>query len=232
MIGTLINTGAILTGATVGTLFGSRLSARLHETLGHVIGLITLFLGMKMAWDTKNAALLLVALLLGALVGEGLDLEGRLEAFGALLERRLGSKGGVGFGVAFITPTLLFCVGPMTLMGCIADGLRGDYSILLTKSILDGFSSVAFAAAMGGAVAASAGAVLVTQGGLTLAAGSLAAALTPAMSRELFATGGVILIGLGLRLLEVKRVRVANLLPALLWAPILVAGLARLGVSL
>lgn len=222
MIGTLVNTGAVLAGSAVGALFGSRLPARLHETLGHAIGLITLLIGVKMAVGTKNEAIVLGALILGACVGEALDLEGRLEAFGAMLERRLGAGRGEGFGVAFITPTLLFCVGPLTLMGCIRDGLKGDPSLLLTKSVLDGCSSVAFAAALGWKVASSAVSVLVIQGGLTLGAAGLSRLLTPRMSEELFATGGVILLGLGLRLLELKRVRVVNLLPALLLAPALV----------
>lgn len=222
MVGTLINTGAVLAGSAVGALFGSRLPPRLHETLGHVIGLVTLLIGAKMALGTKNEAIVLGSLLLGAMVGESLDLEGRLEAFGSAVERQLGAARGAGFGVAFITPTLLFCVGPLTLMGCIRDGLKGDSSLLLTKSVLDGCSSVAFAAALGWKVAASAVSVFVIQGGLTLGAAQLSQILTPRMTEELFATGGVILLGMGLRLLEVKRIRVANLLPALLIGPLIV----------
>jgi uncharacterized membrane protein YqgA involved in biofilm formation len=222
VLGTLVNTGAVIAGSGVGAAFGSRLPARLHETLGHVIGLVTLLIGMKMAFGTKNEALVLGALLLGALVGEALDLEGRLEAFGRMLERRLGAGRGEGFAVAFITPTLLYCVGPMTLVGCIRDGMNGDASLLMTKSVLDVCSSAAFAAALGWKVMSSAVSVLVIQGGLTLGASQLSRALTPRMSEEMFATGGVILLGLGLRLLELKAVRVANLLPALVFAPLLV----------
>lgn len=222
MIGTLINTGAVIAGSTVGAAFGSRLPSRLQETLGHVIGLVTLLIGVKMATGTKNEAVVLGALVLGALAGESLNLEGRLDAFGQSLERQIGAGRGEGFGVAFITPTLLFCVGPLTLMGCIRDGLSGDASLLITKSVLDGCASMAFAAALGWKVASSAASVLIIQGALTLGAARLSELLTPGMTEELFATGGVILLGLGLRLLELKSVRVVNLLPALLFAPLIV----------
>jgi uncharacterized membrane protein YqgA involved in biofilm formation len=134
----------------------------------------------------------------------------------------LGGESGEGFGVAFITPTLLYIVAPMTLMGRIQDGLKGEASLLMTKSVLDLCSSAAFATAPGWKVMSSAAAVLVIQGGLTRGAAGLSRFLTPRMSEELFAAGGVLLLGPGLRLLELKAVRVANLLPSLMIAPLLV----------
>jgi uncharacterized membrane protein YqgA involved in biofilm formation len=226
MIGTLINTGTVLAGSTAGVLFGSRLNARVHETFGQVIALVTLLIGTKMAIKTENEAVVLGALLIGALIGETLNIEGGLEALSQYAEKRFHAASG-NLSAALITPTLLYCIGPMTLMGCLSDGMTGDYTLLVTKSILDGFSSLAFAAALGWPVILSALLLFVIQGSVTLGATLFSRVLTPDMTRELFATGGVILLGMALRLAEIKRVRVANLLPALIIAPLIVWLLSR-----
>jgi uncharacterized membrane protein YqgA involved in biofilm formation len=193
------------------------------------IALIVLLIGIQMGLRTRNVLYVMGAILLGGLAGEGLQIEGRLAALGRLLERRLGghrgSKPGTGeaFSRGFVTTSILFCVGPVTLLGCLQDGLTGDIRLLAIKSVLDGFSAIAFASALGWGVLCSAGTVLVVQGGLTFSAHALNGALTPAMTAELFATGGVMMLGLGIQLLELKPIRVANLLPALLLAPALVA---------
>jgi uncharacterized protein len=229
--GTIINVGAVIAGAVVGRSIGARLPERVRETVMQVIGLVTLVIGTQMALRTGNPLVLLGSLALGAVTGETLRIEAAIERLGRWAERRLAktdpAPAGGDFARGFVATSILFCVGPMTLVGCIQDGLHGDYSILATKSLLDGISSVAFASALGWGVLLSAGTVLVVQGSLTLGAQGIAPLLgDAAMQDELFAAGGVMMLALGIRLLDLKPIRVANLLPALLYAPLLVA-LAR-----
>jgi len=226
-MGTLLNTATVVVGALLGKAIGDRLPPRLRETAMHAIGLMTLALGMQMALGSRNGVVVLGALLLGGLTGELLRIEDRLTALGDWVERRV-ERGGKpesrgNFSRGFVTTSILFCVGPMTLLGCMNDGLRGDIRLLAIKSTLDGFSALAFASALGWGVLCSAGTVLVLQSLLTFSAGVLNAWLTEPMRAELFATGGVMMLGLGLRLLDLKPIRVANFLPGLLYAPLLVA---------
>lgn len=222
MIGTLINTAAVVVGTGVGLGARRLLKPRLRETTMQIIGLMTLMIGIQMSLIETNPLLPLASLLLGALIGEGLDIEGRLDALGNALQRRFSQEGGSTFSQAFVTTSILFCVGPMTIMGCLQDGLTGNYSLLLVKSLLDGVSSAFFTAALGWGVLFSAGTVLVVQGALTLGAGWIGAVLTDSMKNAMFATGGLMMLGLGIRLLNLRAVPVANFLPALVIAPILV----------
>jgi uncharacterized membrane protein YqgA involved in biofilm formation len=225
-IGTLLNTATVIVGALLGRAVGSRFPERLRETAIDGIGLLVLLIGAEMALGTRHVLYVMGAVLIGGLLGEGLRIEDHLEAFGDWLERRVGvddAGEGSDFSRGFVTTSILFCVGPVTLMGCIQDGLHGDYNLLAVKSVLDGISALAFASALGWGVLFSAGTVLVVQGALTLGARTLSGVLTPAMDAELFATGGVILLGLGIRLLGLKPVRVANFLPGLVVAPLLVS---------
>ena len=227
MTGTWINVGAVVAGTLIGRAVGDRLPARVRETLMHVVGLITLVIGMDLALKTKQPLVLLGSLTLGAVLGEFLRIESAIERLGRFAEARLsrdssGDRQGQ-FAHAFISTSLIFCVGPLTLLGCIQDGLRGDYSLLATKSMLDFIGAMAFSSAFGWGVLLSAATVLIIQGALTLGAGALAPIQNDAaLQTELFAVGGVMLLGLGLRLLELKPIRVANLLPALALAPLLV----------
>jgi uncharacterized membrane protein YqgA involved in biofilm formation len=225
VIGTIINVGTVVAGAVVGKAIGDRLPARMRETVMHVIALITLVIGAGMSLKSENALILLGSLILGALTGEMLRIETGIDRLGAWAERRLtGKSDGGDFARGFVITSILFCVGPMTILGCLNDGLRGDYHLLAIKSTLDGVSAIAFASALGWGVLLSAVTVLVIQGSLTLGAGALEPVLRDtAMQAELFAAGGVMMLGLGLRLLELKQIRVANLLPALVYAPLLVA---------
>ncbi|WP_287408488.1 DUF554 domain-containing protein, partial [Oceanithermus sp.] len=207
-----------------------RLPGRMQRIIVQGVGLVTLFIGFSMAGSLGSAAggavdgviLGLLALVLGGVLGEVLGLEERLERLGDLLKARF--RGGGGFTEGFVAASLLFCVGPMTLIGSINNGLVGDPTLLLIKSTLDGLSSIALAASFGPGVAASALVVLVYQGGLALAAGGLAAALPDPASdpRVLLVTGvgGLMILGLGINLLELTRVRVASFLPALVLAPL------------
>ncbi len=228
--GTLINVATVLLGSLAGVLLRNRLSIRMQKIIVQGVGLVTLFIGLSMAAALKQGGagaidgviLGLLALVVGGLLGEALLLEDRLEQLGDMLKRRF--RGGGGFTEGFVAASLLFCIGPMTLIGSINNGLIGDANLLLVKSTLDGLSSLALAASFGPGVAASALVVLLYQGGLSLAAGSLAAALPDPASdpRVLLVTGvgGLMILGLGINLLELTRIRVASFLPALLLAPL------------
>lgn len=188
----------------------------------HAIGLVTLLVGVQGFLRFDNPLVPLTSVILGLVVGEFLDLNGRLERFGDALERRF-SKGGSPVSRAFVTTSLLFCVGPLTILGSLQDGISGDYDLLALKSALDFVASLSFASVLGWGVLLSAGSVLVVQGGLTLAGALFGTFMTETMILAMTSTGGVLLLGLGLGLLELRDIRVANMLPALLFAPLLVA---------
>jgi uncharacterized protein len=235
MTGTLLNALTVLLGGTLGTLIGHRFPQRMHETIFAALGLFTLVIGFSSALMTGNPLIVLASLLLGALLGEAIDLDKRLEQFGFWLQRWLGRKvedgRGSRFVEAFVTASLVFCVGPLTIQGAIEDGLFGDYTKLAIKSMLDGFAALAFAATLGPGVLASIFVILGFQGGLSLLATLGADFFTAPMIAEMTATGGVVLLAIALRLLELKRIRAANLLPALFIAPALVALMDALGIT-
>lgn len=187
------------------------------------IGLVVLLLGAQMALKTGDALIVLGAVLVGGLIGEALGIEERLGRFGDALRARTGSNNWPRFTEGFVAASILFCIGPMAIIGAIDDGLRGDYSVLAIKSILDGVSALAFASAMGAGVLFAAVPLFAYQGSITLLAGLTERLLSEGMVTEMTAAGGVIILGIGLRLLQIKQVRVANFLPALLLAPLLAA---------
>jgi uncharacterized membrane protein YqgA involved in biofilm formation len=233
MIGTLINVAAILIGGTLGIFFGSRLSDRLKANVIAGMGLFTSAIGIQMFLQTQNALIVLGALILGALLGEWWKIEDRIESLGIWLEKRFAgnSEGGSSrFVRGFLSASLLFCTGPMAILGSISDGLRGDYLTLSIKSVLDGFISVAFSSTLGIGVMFSALPVFVYQGGISLLAAQLNAIITTPMMTEMTATGGILLMGIGVSsLLELKKIRVGNFLPALAIAPLIVYLLALFG---
>lgn len=236
MIGTILNVTAVLVGGSLGLLAGAKLPERLHQTVINGLGLFTAAIGIQMFMKTGNAIIVLVSLLVGGVLGEWWRIEDGLRNLGAFLEKRFTSTSGLDQGSRFIrgflTTSLVFCVGPMAILGSIQDGLTGDYSLLAIKSVLDGFASLAFASSLGVGVLFSALALLVYQGGLTLLAAQVQTISTPAMMNEMTATGGVLLLGLAVSsLLELKPIRVGNFLPALAIAPLIVAVLAALGIT-
>jgi uncharacterized protein len=220
--GTAINVVAVLVGGSVGALVGARLPLRMRQTAMQAIGLMTLLIGVSNFLEFDNPLVPLASVILGLVIGETLDLDGILKRFGDYLQKRF-SKGESPVSRAFVTTSLVFCVGPLTILGSLEDGLTGDYSLLALKSALDLVASLSFASVLGWGVLLSAGTVLVVQGALTLSAGLLEEIVTESMIEAMTATGGVLILGLGLVLLELKEVRVANMLPALLIAPLLVA---------
>jgi uncharacterized membrane protein YqgA involved in biofilm formation len=215
VIGTIINVVAVVIGGSLGTVLGDRLDPRLRATAMDGLGL---------ALGTHNVLIVLASVVVGGAIGARLGIEDRLEAFGQQLEKRFASQSdrtASRFSRGFLTASLVFCVGPMTILGSIQDGLTGDFRTLAVKSLLDFFAGIAFASTLGVGVVFSACTVLLYQGGLTLLAASVRDWLTDPMIREMSATGGVLIIGIGLRLLELKAVAVGNLLPAIVLAPLL-----------
>lgn len=229
MTGTLINVGAVLAGTAVGLLAGGRLPEAVRQRVLAGLGLVTFVVGvdLALAWRDTDPLYVLGGVLLGGVVGEALGLERWLERAGDRIQDRLSRGGPSRVSEAFVTASLLFCVGPLTVIGSIADGLRGDTEALVTKSVLDGFASIALAATLGWGVALAAGSVLLVQGTITLAAGLFEDILEGEALDALTSAGGVLIIGISLKLLALKDVKVGNFLPALVFAPALV-GVASL----
>lgn len=233
MIGTIINAFTVLIGGTLGTLLGHRFPQRMQETVFASLGLFTLVIGISSALETRNPLIVLGSLLVGALIGEALNVDARLERFGAWLQEKI-ARGKSGensrFVEGFVTASLVFCVGPLTIQGAIEDGLMGDYTKLAIKAMLDGFAALAFATTLGPGVLASIIVILGFQGGISLLASLGSNVFTDPMIAELTATGGVVLLAIGLRLLELKQIRAANLLPALFVAPAAITIMDLLGI--
>lgn len=226
-LGTLLNTATVLVGAAIGLSLGRVIPASLHQTVRAAIGLFVVVIGIQMALKTHNPLILLISVLVGVLIGELLRLDDGVQAIGAWAERRISRGGEPGrVSLAFITTSLIFCVGPLTILGSFQDGTTGDITLLAIKSTLDGVTSIVFAATLGWGVTLSAISVLVVQGTLTLIAFLLHAGLTDLETAELTAAGGIAVLGIALGLLELKTIKVANFLPSLVVAPLL-AGLAH-----
>ena len=229
MVGTLINVATVLAGTAIGTTVGSRLPERVQQRVLAGLGMITLVIGLDLAlaWgregSTQSTPLyVLGGILAGGLIGEAIGIERRLEQLGDKVQDRLSSVEGSTVSEGFVDASLLFCVGSLTVVGSIQDGLTGDYQILATKAVLDGFAAIALAATLGWGVGLSAITILLVQGSLSLGAGFFDDILQGEALAALTSAGGVTIIGIGLKLLAVKDVKVGNFLPALVVAPALV----------
>ena len=236
MIGTIINIFTVLLGGSLGVLVGARLPEKIRSTVVAGLGLFTAAIGVQMFMQSGNVIIVLGSVLVGGILGEWLRIEDGLQGLGSYLEQRFaGGKSadqGSRFIRGFLTSSLVFCVGPMTILGAIQDGMQGDYSLLAIKSVLDGFASLAFASSLGIGVLFSSLVILIFQGGLSLLAAQAQAFTTPAMMNELTAVGGLLLLGISISsLLELKPIRVGNFLPALAIAPLILAILAALGIA-
>ena len=235
MTGTLLNVVAVLLGGTLGALLGDRLPERIRQIVMQGVGLVTLVVGMSMTLSTNNVLLVLGSVCIGGILGEWWRIEDRLESAGRWLEvkaSRVPFLARGKFVQGFVTASLVFCVGPMTILGSIQDGLSGDYTLLALKSVLDGFAGLAFAASLGMGVTFSAVTVLLFQGALSLGAAPFQAILSESMITEMSAAGGVIILGIGLLLLDIKRIKVGSFLPALFVAPLLTVLWERWGPTL
>jgi uncharacterized membrane protein YqgA involved in biofilm formation len=229
--GTLVNVASVLAGTLVGLAAGSRLPAAWQDRVLAGLGLVTLVLGVDnaLAWRDGPAYIVLVvlaAVVLGGLLGEAAGIERRLEALGARIGSGRSGEGSGRVAEGFVAATLLFCTGPLTVLGSIEDGLTGDYGTLATKAILDGFAALALAATLGWGVGLAAASVLVIQGSIALGAGLLEGVLVGDRLAALTSTGGLLVIGIALKLLDVRDVRVGNFLPALALAPLLIGAVA------
>jgi uncharacterized membrane protein YqgA involved in biofilm formation len=237
-IGTLVNVATVLIGALVGVLLGNRLPVRTRDVVTDALGLTTLLIAGTSAMavldpdlsdavgDSAPMLIVLGSLLIGGIAGSLLRLEQRIESFGGWLQRRLSGETGTAerhrFIEGFVASSLLFCTGPLTILGSLNDGLGNGADQLFLKATLDGFAAIAFAASFGWGVAASAVTIVVIQGGLTLVGVAIGDVLPDAHLAAITATGGLLLVGVAFRLLRVREIPVADLLPALLVAPLLV----------
>ena len=240
LTGTLINTATVILGSLIGLLIGHKLRESTQKTVLHGLGLVTLVVGISNAITTQNILIPLFAIIIGTILGEWMQLEERLAALGQWLERvvghRLGEQDDGRLVQAFVTASLVYCVGPLTILGSINDGLVNNYDFLLLKAVLDGFASIAFAASLGPGVILSAIAVLLFQGSISVAAMLFGGALggvtaTHPAIIEMTATGGIVLISIAFMLLNIKRLRTASFLPAIFLAPLFVVLLQWLGIS-
>lgn len=217
MLGTLVNTGAIILGSTVGLTAGAYLPESIKHTLLQALGLVVVAVGLDMALAKPNFLLAVGCLLIGGITGELLAIERRLETLGDWLKNHLRSTSG-SFVEGFVSATLLYLTGAMMIVGSIQDGTLGDPSVLLLKSLLDGVASVALASSLGVGVIFSAVPVFIVQGGITLLATHLVFLSEPAVLEAINTTGGLLILGLGINLLELGRIATGNLLPALGYA--------------
>ena len=242
MIGTLINVVTVFFGTLAGVLLGDRFPERMRETMVSGLGLSTIGYAILSLIDSMSKQenvsakfiVVLISVLIGSAIGELVGLDTLLSRFGAWLERKFGrsadAEGTARFVRGYIVASLVFCVGPMTILGSIQDGLTGDFSLLAIKSTLDGFAALAFAASLGIGVGFSIITIILFQGGLSLLAGVAQSVFTSPMLAVLSATGAIMIIGIGITLLDLKKIRLANFLPALLIGPIIVAILHAFGV--
>ncbi len=235
MTGTLLNVATILVGGALGLFLGNRLPERVKATVMAGLGLFTLAYGISMFLQSHNSLVVLGAVLVGAVLGEWWQIEAGLERLGHWLEARVSRADAADvdnrFVRGFFTASLVFCVGPMAILGSIEDGLTGNYRTLAVKSVLDGFGALAFASTLGVGVLFSAAMILLYQGGLTLLAGQAQALLTADMQLEMTAAGGIILLAIAIgSLLSIRPIRSGNFLPALLLAPLLTLLFQAMGI--
>ena len=222
-LGTLINTFTVLAGGGLGLLIGDKIPDRVRVIIVQVIGLVTLAIGLRDVMNTDNMVFPLVGMVIGAIIGEFLKIEDRLAILGDLLRRKFAKNAGESkFVNGFVTATLLFCIGPLTILGAIEDASGKTPQLYIIKGTLDGFMTIIFSALYGVGALFSAASVFVVQGTLTVFGASLDSLLDDRMRLELFAAGGLAVMAIGINLLEIKKIRLGSLLPGLILTPILV----------
>lgn len=232
MAGTIINALAILAGSGLGVMLRGGISGRFRDTIMQGLALCVLLIGAMGALKTADTMVVIFSVVLGALLGEGINIEKQLNRLGEAAQRVFAKKGEgeSTFAKGFVTASLVYCVGAMAIMGSLDSGLRGDHATLIAKSILDGVSAIVFASTMGAGVALSALAVFLYQGTITLLAQFIAPYLTEALIVEMSAVGGLLIVGIGINMLDIKQIRVGNLLPAIFMPPLVMPLVAWLGM--
>jgi uncharacterized membrane protein YqgA involved in biofilm formation len=224
MKGTIVNVIAIFLGCSVGFILKSKFPERIGKIIMQALGLASLLIGAQMALKTNNILLVIFSLVIGGVIGEIIGIEEDLERFGERVKLKFKSNDtSERFVEGFVTASLLYCVGSMAIMGALKEGLSGNPDILYAKSLLDGVTSIAFTAAMGIGVLFSAIPVFLYQGGITLLARLIKDFLSPEIINEMTAVGGILILGIGFGLLEIKKIKIGNLLPAILVAAFLTA---------
>jgi len=214
MLGTIVNTVAIIIGAIIGTLLHKGIPNRPKETIMKAISLAVILMGLKSALQSEQLLLLISSMLVGSIIGEALNIERRIERLGTIIELKVGAdKGEVAKG--FVTSSLIFCIGSMAIVGAIQSGLTGNHEMLFAKSMLDGVTSIILASTMGIGVMFSGVMVFIYEGAITLSASLFKDALTDEVIREMSAVGGLLIMAIGLNFLEINKIRVANMLPAI-----------------
>lgn len=218
--GTIINISTVLLGSLIGILFRSKLPERFIKIVFQGIGLFTIVLGVSMSLKSNHLLVMVFSLIIGGIVGELLRLETKVESVANSLKNKF-KLGNERFSEGMVTAFLLYCMGSMTILGAIDEGIGNGYDLLLTKSIMDGFASIALASAFGVGVAFSVVPLLIYQGGLTVLSAFLGDYFSDIITNDMTAVGGVLLVGLGINILEIKKIKVLNLLPAILAAIVL-----------
>lgn len=215
MLGTIVNSIAIIIGCSIGLVAKNRIKDKVGSTIMNGLALCVLYIGIAGALDGKDTLLMIVSVAVGACIGEIIDFDKKLKNLGDFIEKKVSKKNkGMSISEAFVTSSLLFCVGAMSVVGSLESGLKGDYTTLFAKSILDGVSSIIFTSTLGIGVMLSAITVLVYQGTITIAAGALSGLLNTTVITNMSAVGSILIIGLALNVLGVTKIKVANLLPA------------------
>ena len=221
MLGTIVNSLAIIGGCLVGLIVKGRLTEKVSTTIMNGLALCVLYIGISGALKGQDTLQLIICIAIGALVGEMIDFDKRLNDLGDMIEKKINNKKKNNLGEkisiseGFVTSSLLFCVGAMAVVGSLESGLRGDHSTLFAKSILDGVSSIIFSSSLGIGVMLSSVAILIYQGSITLLAGGLSTVLTETVISNMSAVGSLLIVGLGFNMLGVSKIKVANLLPAI-----------------
>jgi len=217
MKGTIVNVIAIFLGCSVGFILKSKFPEKIGKIIMQSLGLASLLIGAQMALKTNNILLVIFSLVIGGVIGEIIGIEEGLEIFGERVKLKLKSNdSSERFVEGFVTASLLYCVGSMAIMGALKEGLSGNPDILYTKSLMDGVTSLAFTAAMGIGVLFSVIPVFLYQGGITLLARLIKDFLSPEIINEMTAVGGILILGIGFGLLEIRKIKIGNLLPAIL----------------
>ena len=214
LFGTLVNTLSIIVGSLIGLLFRGGIPEKYSNTITHGIGLAVVLIGLKTALNSDAILMVIISLSIGSLLGELLRIEDRLDQLGNWIGRRL-SKDSKGISKGFVSASLLYCVGAMAIVGSMESGLSGNHQTLFAKSILDGIGSVLFASTLGIGVLFSAVSVFVYQGLITLTASSIRHLLLPEVVSQMSAVGGLLILAIGIGLLEVKKIKIGNMLPAI-----------------
>ncbi|MBN2421860.1 DUF554 domain-containing protein [Candidatus Woesearchaeota archaeon] len=220
MKGTIVNAGAIIIGSLLGILFNRYINENIKKLLMQALGLSTLLIGFSLAFKTNNVMIVIFSLIIGGIMGELINLDKKLTLLGEYIKKKVKSKEST-FVEGFVTASLIYCIGAMAIIGAIEDGINNNPSILYTKALLDGTASIAFSSALGIGVMFSFLPIILYQGGITLLAVYIRTYLTESIITEISATGGLLIVGIGLTLLEIKKIKLSNLLPSVVVALIL-----------